>query len=195
MRLVDEFAGDSPLESPSLPVLAPRHPDRSGNWLKSHLDAVSPEELVSRITSPADGVALKAGLLQIHDYLDASHELSQSVQGHGRHSAGDYWHAIMHRREPDYSNAKYWLRNVGAHPVFKKLATAVDSILAQTNSPAAETVRRKLLSGSGWDPFAFVDFCQECNRGGDSELTQIAKQIQWAEMQFLLEQTYEDAST
>jgi len=188
--LPEEFPQDSPL----LPELAPQFPDRSWSWLKSHLDAVRPEDLVSQITSKPDGVALKAGLLQIHDYLDASHELSQSVEGRGRNAAGDYWHAIMHRREPDYSNSKYWFRNVGSHPVFKPLASAVDSLLSQSDSAATQTARQKLRSGDRWDPFAFVDFCQECNRGNDPELTRIAKQIQWAEMQLLLDQTYRDAT-
>ena len=192
------LTGDVPetgkLTQPTLPDLAPREPDSERNWLRAHLDAFSLDEAVEKVGSPADAVALKAGLLQIHDYLDASHELSQSIEGKGLHRSGDYWHAIMHRREPDYSNSKYWFRSVSSHPIFEPLGKAVGSLLAETEIPAAETARQKLRAGGKWDPFAFVDFCQDCERKGDPELTGIAKQIQWQEMQLLLEQTYRDAT-
>jgi hypothetical protein len=176
------------------PGLAPQPPDRSRNWLQLHLQAFSLEDIESKVTSLPDAIALKAGLFQIHDYLDASHELSQSIEGQGRRAAGDYWHAIMHRREPDYSNAKYWFCHVGSHPVFTALAEAVDEILSQAESASAQTARQKLLASGRWDPMAFVDFCQECSRGQDPDLTAIAERIQWTEMQLLLEQTYRDAT-
>jgi hypothetical protein len=28
-----------------------------------------------------------------------------------------FWHAIMHRREPDAANSKHWWRQVGTLPV------------------------------------------------------------------------------
>jgi hypothetical protein len=47
-----------------------------------------------------------AGIWLYVDDLDRSHTISQSVSG----PVGAYWHGIMHRREGDFSNAKYWLR-------------------------------------------------------------------------------------
>ena len=181
---------------PNLPGLAPAWPGPSRDWLfQSLADGVTkPEDLVPRVTSRPDAIALKAGLFQIHDYLDASHELSQSIEGEGRHRAGDYWHAIMHRREPDYSNSKYWFRRVGSHPIFEPLAKAADSILSDAPDAAVQKARQKLLAGGKWDPFAFVDFCEECCRGNDPEFTEIAERIQWQEMRLLLDQTYRDAS-
>ena len=55
-----------------------------------------------------------AGVWLLHDYLDESHNISQRIDT----PEGSYWHAIMHRREGDFSNAKYWYRHVGEHPVF-----------------------------------------------------------------------------
>jgi hypothetical protein len=124
------------------PGLAPQPPGRSLNWLHSHLQDFSLAGFHSKVTSPPDAIALKAGLFQIHDYLDASHELSQSIEGQGRRADGDYWHAIMHRREPDYSNAKYWFRHVGSHPIFAALAEAVDGILSQAETASAQTARQ-----------------------------------------------------
>src|SRR5207245_11135 len=56
---------------------------------------------------------VRSGLYLRFNFLDESHTISQGI-----HTVeGSYWHAIMHRREPDYSNAKHWFRKVGQHPV------------------------------------------------------------------------------
>lgn len=179
--------------SSARPRLAPLVPGSSRHWLKSHLESVTPEDLVPKTTSRPDAIALKAGLFQVHDYLKESHELSQSIEGEGRNSSGDYWHAVMHRREPDYGNSKYWFRHVGKHPIFDPLAKAVEELLQRHDNPASQHARQKLLSKGQWDPFAFVDFCQECARSQDPESTRIAEEIQWREMCLLLEQTCRDA--
>ena len=53
-----------------------------------------------------------AGLWLLHGFLDESHKISQDIET----TAGSYWHALMHRREPDFSNAAYWFRRVDRHP-------------------------------------------------------------------------------
>ena len=45
-------------------------------------------------------------------FLEPSHTISQGISS----PSGSYWHGIMHRREPDYANAKYWFRRVGPAP-------------------------------------------------------------------------------
>jgi hypothetical protein len=85
---------------------------------------------------------------------------------------GDYLHAVMHRREPDAFNSKYWWRRVGPHPVFAELATA-----------AAEL--SYLKPGQGWDPDRFVDDC-EAARGRGGEREELLKRVQAAEMERLL---------
>src|SRR4051812_9755896 len=58
-----------------------------------------------------------SGIWLLHDYLDESHTISQGIDT----TSGSFWHAIMHRREGDFSNTKYWFRHVGHHPVFAPL--------------------------------------------------------------------------
>lgn len=143
--------------------------------------------------SEKDQVAVRAGLLQLHDLLDLSHQASQSGEGEGRHLCCDYWHAIMHRREPDYGNSKYWFRRVGDHPCFDALSQAAQRILPECDSPSAKTWQVRLCE-RGWDPLAFVDLCQVCARGDDAELTLATKRIQLHEMLLLLRQSFDDAT-
>ncbi len=182
-----------------LPALLPKPPRKKLNWLLKCIESLTARDFVSDRrreeckVSQTDVVALRAGLLQIHDYLDASHGQSQSVEGEGTHHNGDHWHAIMHRREGDYSNSKYWYRHVGDSPIFAPLATDAAKILAECNSPAAQEWQSRLIGPRGWDPFVFVDMAQEASRKKDPLLDRVCRQIQWLEMLLLIGQTYRDA--
>lgn len=82
--------------------------------------------MVSSTQAPPE---VLAGLWLYVDDLDRSHAISQGIDT----PSGSFWHAIMHRREGDFSNSKYWLRMVGSHPVIEAI---------------------------GYDPYDFVDACQ-----------------------------------
>ncbi|MEI8379926.1 MAG: hypothetical protein WCJ09_07350 [Planctomycetota bacterium] len=135
--------------------------------------------------------ALQAGLLLLSGYVEESHAASQSIEGEGLQHTGDYWHAILHRREPDYENAKYWFRHVGRHPNFGRLAELIPSMLKQTTGPVATELGRwasRLITSHGWDAFAFVDFCQAAER--HAELRALGDAIQWTEMLLLIESSF-----
>lgn len=150
-------------------------------------------DAIARLELPAgtEGAALRAGLFQIQDELDQSHRCSQSIEGLGKHRNGDYWHAIMHRREPDYGNSKYWFRHVGVHPVFADLAAIARPLAPSSNFDRWSS---RLWTARGWDPFAFVDLCEAAEQSrADHRLTEFAERVQWAEMLLLLEHTARDA--
>src|SRR5918996_4495524 len=93
----------------SLPEIGPTsRPDRlSIEELDERLDSLLPNREIPRSLHRP----LRAAALLWHDHLDASHAISQEI-----HNAdGSLLHGIMHRREPDYANAKYWFHRVGKH--------------------------------------------------------------------------------
>ncbi|MEX0586798.1 MAG: hypothetical protein WD176_09145 [Pirellulales bacterium] len=160
------------------PLLSPRSlaaeadSARSTNAARNRLSQLS-----------SDTTTLMAGWFQINDDLDASHTLAQSIEGH---PDGDYWHAIMHRREPDYGNSKYWFRHVGRHPVFADLAPRAAQILHDAPPDVHSQWSGRLNVDSGWDPSAFVDMCQQAAADEEDNLGRTARRIQWIEMLLLL---------
>ncbi|WP_428387796.1 hypothetical protein [Mucisphaera sp.] len=63
---------------------------------------------------------LVAALWLYIDDLEASHAVSQAIDT----PTGSYLHAIMHRREGDFSNARHWYRKVGVHPAQSRITSA-----------------------------------------------------------------------
>src|SRR6266850_4929270 len=71
-------------------------------------------------------LALKSGLLLWNDDLEGCHKIAQDLPD----ASGSYLHGVMHRREPDYSNSKYWFKKVGDHPLFPQLQAAALELLS-----------------------------------------------------------------
>jgi hypothetical protein len=162
-------------------------PGTSRQEVRGELQALSLEDVFSG-QSVADrnaAAACLSGLWLLHDFLDESHTISQSITT----PTGSYWHGIMHRREPDYSNAKYWFRRVGEHPVFDELGRVAADL---TGPKATSEAARSLQLGTDWDPFAFVDLCQSVG-AGRSELDQICRELARAEWELLFDFSYRKA--
>lgn len=118
--------------------------------------------------------AAVSGLLLLLGCWDESHNISQDLPS----TEGSYWHGIAHRIEPDSWNSGYWFRRVGTHPVYEPLhARAAASLQAHTDlgwrlKPA-------------WDPFLFIEWCDEARSNPGSVQERVALEIQQAEWEFL----------
>ncbi len=88
------------------------------------------------VTQETEATCLLAALWLWQDYLTESHELSQSVET----ATGSYWHAILHRREGDFSNAKYWYARAAGHPAYPSFANNAAVLLR--DSPADKRLLR-----------------------------------------------------
>lgn len=68
----------------------------------------------------AEHPELVAALWLYVDDLEASHRISQNIDS----PTGSFWHAIMHRREGDFDNARHWYRKVAVHPAHSRISSA-----------------------------------------------------------------------
>jgi hypothetical protein len=130
-------------------------------------------------------LAMAAGLLQVHDFWEASHDAAQQADDKGERGTSAYWHGIAHRREPDSSNAAYWFRRVGRHPVFVPLAQAARPLFDQEDAPE---LAEKLMPGNAWNPTAMTELCTTAKAGTPRE--RLARRIQRLEMWLLLEASF-----
>jgi hypothetical protein len=165
-------------------LLGPGSPEPA---LRGRLQALAAENLFAPqpVRDRDMAAACLAGLWLYHDFLDESHTISQGIET----PAGSYWHGIMHRREPDAANAKYWFRQVGGHPVFAPLAIAAAEIARRCDGPPAA---RFLATQTAWDPFAFIDLCEEA-RTGRSAAEALCRAVQQREWELLFEHCYRPA--
>ncbi len=127
--------------------------------------------------------ACVSGVWLYHNFLDASHTISQGI-----HTAtGSYWHGIMHRREPDFSNSKYWFRKVGHHAIFGDLCKAAARIASGvSNAPEILTTQ------ANWDALAFVDLCADALEGRSAH-DALCREIQLREWELLFDYSYRKA--
>lgn len=117
-----------------------------------------------------------AGLYLYFSCREEAHETAQSDSS----AEGSYWHAIVHRQEPDPGNSSYWFHRVGDHAVFPRLLEAAEAIGA--GHPEAA-----LRFSKAWDPFAFIEICEQARRRPGSALEHAALEIQRAEWQLLFD--------
>lgn len=149
---------------------------------RSMLESLSPRDLVDgKVTSEEDANAVLSALWLRHDWLGQSHEISQGI----KNRTGSMWHAIMHRREGDFSNAKYWYDRVSDHPIYATLAVRAGDVI--NPYPADKSVFR--ITFNGWDPNALVDLVQQVHQKPQDPRHRIATMLQELEFQTLFEHT------
>jgi hypothetical protein len=120
--------------------------------------------------------ALSRGAILIwHDHFEAAHELAQEEEN----ADGSLLHAIIHRREPDLSNARYWFRRVGnTHPSFGCITEKVKITLMGMGQ---DLLAKQLMPKDQWSAMAFVDLVEDALRRDDAAYDHLLRQIQAAE--------------
>jgi hypothetical protein len=120
--------------------------------------------------APATFALVRGGLLYAADAIHEAHALFQEAKG----DVGSYWHGMMHRREGDFDNARYWFRRAGVLPFFSEMHRAA-------SEPSALMARQ-----SNWDPYLFTGECEQA-RFGDTESLSALIALQRIEFEVLFD--------
>ncbi|MEI6232198.1 MAG: hypothetical protein WCT04_04055 [Planctomycetota bacterium] len=129
-----------------------------------------------RVRMPHDAQALQAAMWLLFDFMTESHEISQALAT----PSGSYWHGILHRREPDAFNSKYWMARVGEHPIFPELLE--DAIEIATNAPdqSGAAISTKLSTLKKWDAAWFTDQCCSSQDAATEAILLDLQRREWA---------------
>src|SRR5687767_10936948 len=150
------------------------------------LSQLPPDQLLARpAPAGADLRPLMAGLWLWCDGLEESHAISQALSS----PTGSFWHAIMHRREGDFSNAKYWYARCRHHPALARIATLIRTNLgdAAVVGPLHSLVRDE------WDADGFVDVVEAVHRDRNDPLYPTAVRLQQLEWRGLFDHCLAEA--
>ncbi len=129
-------------------------------------------------SSQAFADCARSALYLYFSALDESHTISQDISS----GTGSLLHGIMHRQEPDYSNAKYWFRRTGQHELYPTLREEALRLRLRD-----ESLQQEIRDKPRWDPFWLVDCCQV--HKAESDLLEIQR-LEW---QLIFDYSYRKA--
>ena len=112
---------------------------------------------------------VRGALFWAADVLDAAHRIFQDEPG----DLGSYWHGVMHRREGDFDNARYWFRRAGRLPIFDRMHEAA--------APVSPTMAKQPT----WDAYLLTGMCEQA-KFGDREAVPECVSLQRVEFDELL---------
>lgn len=128
------------------------------------------------IARPASLAIVRGGLLYAVDALDESHRIFQEDHT----DLGSYWHGMMHRREGDFDNARYWFRRAGTLPIAGAMhaeAAAVSPLMARQAS---------------WDAYVLTGECEQAAHGAEENRAECVA-LQRVEFAVLLDYCWRQA--
>jgi hypothetical protein len=170
MKTYSEFVDRLFAQEHFLEKLLPSAPSDYGVLLK--LRATDDATLAGGrpIGDPKMFALVRGGLLYALDAIDEAHKIFQDSPG----DLGSYWHGMMHRREGDFDNARYWFRRSGVLPFFDELhrvACEHSAVMARQ---------------SNWDPYLFTGQCEQARFGETEGLEELAN-LQRVEFEVLFD--------
>lgn len=113
---------------------------------------------------------IRGGLLYALDAIHEAHAIFQDAKG----DLGSYWHGMMHRREGDFDNARYWFRRAGVLPVFNEM----HRVAGESSADMARQMN--------WDPYLFTGKCEQARFGETEGMAELVA-LQNAEFEVLFD--------
>lgn len=172
----------------SLEVEMPLRFGRADDTAREKLESLTiPQALgVRQVFEQSEAECCLAALWARFDFFDAAHTIAQDIST----SSGSYWHGILHRREGDFWNAKYWMRRVGDHPAGANLLVAARQLASQSGD---SDLMRIYQSSVSWDPATLVDYVEQVS-GKSSAQKSLAMQLQDLEWWILFDHHFKTAT-
>ena len=130
---------------------------------------------------------LHAGLWILADELDKAHQICQGVAN----NYGSAWHAVVHRRDGDFENSKYWWRQAQGikwEGIGERLAGGREDTVARGQ------VIGECMAAGRYDPAKFVDRVHHARDGGAGAQDTALVAIQRAEWMVLFEECWRMAA-
>ena len=112
---------------------------------------------------------VRGALFYAVDALDAAHRIFQDEPG----DLGSYWHGMMHRREGDFDNARYWFRRAGRLSISDRL------------HEAAAAVSATMAKQESWDAYLLTGMCEQA-KFGDTDAVPECVRLQRVEFDEML---------
>ena len=131
------------------------------------------EQLTSSQELENRACLIRCLLLYANDALSEAHRLVQDVSG----DLAAYLHGMIHRREEDFENARYWFSRAGELPFFGELQ--------KQSAQISEDMAKQL----NWDPYLFVTLCERSKYGSRTSVKTLVA-LQKAEFSTLLDYLY-----
>jgi len=128
------------------------------------------------VTDQSVFALVRGALFFAVDDLDAAHRIFQDEKS----DLGSYCHGMLHRREPDFENARHWFRRAGRQPFFQRL-----------HREAAEH-SAVMSRQSTWDPYLFTGECGQARHGAEEKNTELTR-LQRTEFEVLFDYCWRQA--
>jgi hypothetical protein len=126
-------------------------------------DPLPDQRLIQRISAAEDheiattnglkARPIRSLLLVAAGGVDQAHRIAQEIST----SDGSYIHAMIHRIDDDFDNARYWFRRAGAHPAAAEMYSRA--------ALASGTVASHMV----WDPYLVTDMVENSRIAGVTE--------------------------
>jgi len=172
-------------------------------FLTAYLTRLDVEALFRELSlvSMPEAHLVCGALFHKNDDLESAHEICQQIDRETGCAESSYWHGIIHRREPDFNNARGWFRKAENLGCNEALSRAVFSLLQQViQQPDYGSAReialvflRHLQAQGSWDAFYLVDLCERVEKDDDRDLRRLLEEIQEVEFATLFDWTFRKA--
>ena len=139
------------------------------------------EEVWTRLWPEVDRsrrLSVVAGLAQLLDFWDQSHQAAQTADDLGETRWAPIWHGVAHRREPDSFNARYWFRRARTDPILAALPSRLAPVVVGSSW--------ENWGKASWDPHRMIEACSQARTPAEIDTL---RAIQRVELTVLMEST------